>query len=162
MRTMAQQTPKDGASNPGFPVRDRGRALTACRGERGLFGLLAGILLPLLELLDEGFSLLLIGEGEPSGAVLEFERVEERPVLIVVEIVVDFLVPDHTFPSRLYIETWSAFIDLSPSHPGTGGEDSAWDPSALTEISTIFNQNVRPTRSFASTAAPCKPVYTHR
>ena len=71
------------------------------RGERGLLGLLAGILLSLLKLFDKGFGLLLVSKGEPSGAVFKFEGVEERPVLIVVEIIVDFLVPNHTFPSRL-------------------------------------------------------------
>lgn len=31
----------------------------------------------------------------------------------------------------------------------------------LTEISTIFNQYVFPTRSLESTTAPCNPVYVH-
>lgn len=33
--------------------------------------------------------------------------------------------------------------------------------SGPTDTSTSFIQNVFPTRSFASTAAPCKPVYVH-
>lgn len=73
MRTMAQQTAKDGATNPSFPVHDRSRALTTRRSERGLFGFLAGTLLPLLEFFDESFGLLLVSEGERSGAIFEFE-----------------------------------------------------------------------------------------
>jgi hypothetical protein len=60
--------------------------------------------LPLMHLLDEGLCLFLISERQTGGAVFELERVEERAVLIVCEIIVDFLVPDDTSPSRLCSE----------------------------------------------------------
>lgn len=60
--------------------------------------------LPLMHLLDKGLCLLLISERQTGSAVFELERVEERAVLIVCEIIVDFLVPDNTSPSRLCSE----------------------------------------------------------
>lgn len=93
---MAQQTPEDRTSDARFAIHDRSRALTASGGKWGLSGLFAGILLPLLELFNEGFGLFLVGEGEASGAVFELERMEKCTVLVVMEIIVDFLVPDDT------------------------------------------------------------------
>lgn len=57
--------------------------------------------LPLMHLLNEGLCLFLISKGETGRAIFELECVEERAVLIVCEIIVDFLVPDNTSPSRL-------------------------------------------------------------
>lgn len=39
---------------------------------------------------------------------------KERPVLIIVEIIVDFLIPDHTFPSRLSVEHRISISYISP------------------------------------------------
>lgn len=59
------------------------------------------MLLPLLYLLDEGFCLLLVGEGETSGAILKFEAVEESTVLVIRKVVVNLLIPNDTFSGRL-------------------------------------------------------------
>lgn len=68
-----------------------------------MLGLFTCILLPLLQLLDEGFGLLLVGEGETSGAVLKFEAVEESAILVIGKVVVDLLIPNDTFPGRLQV-----------------------------------------------------------
>lgn len=60
--------------------------------------------LPLMHLLDKGLCLFFISKGETGRAVFKLECVKERAVLIVCEIIVDFLVPDDTSPSRLCSE----------------------------------------------------------
>lgn len=79
-----------------------GRALAARGREGGLPGLLAGVLLALVHLLDEGLGLLLVGEGQAGGALLELEGVEEGAVLVVGEALVDLLVPDDASSGRLH------------------------------------------------------------
>lgn len=69
--------------------RLRARALKGCS-----FGALTGILFAVVHLLLEFLCLLLVHKGEPCKAICKLERMEERPVLIVVEWVVYFLVPN--------------------------------------------------------------------
>jgi hypothetical protein len=59
------------------------------------------MLLTLLHLLDERLGLFLVGERQPRRAVLELESMEESAVLVVREVIVDFLVPNHTLSSGL-------------------------------------------------------------
>ena len=70
---------------------------------------------------------------------------EEDAVLVVVERVVDFLVPYNATVGRLV---------------GTNLATYPVDDAALllTEISTNLIQYVLPIKSLASTAAPCSPV----
>lgn len=53
------------------------------------------MLLTLLHLFNECLGLLLVGEGQTGGAVFKFESVEECTVLVIVEVVENFLVPNH-------------------------------------------------------------------
>jgi len=58
-------------------------------------GILMRILLPLLHLLPKLLRLLLIREAESKQRILPLEGVEERPVLVILEGIVDLLIPDH-------------------------------------------------------------------
>jgi hypothetical protein len=59
------------------------------------------MLFTLLHLLNERLGLFLVGERQTRGAVLELESMEESAVLVVREIIIDFLVPNHTLSSGL-------------------------------------------------------------
>ena len=63
--------------------------------ERRCLGALACILFSIVHLLLELLSLLLVYERKTSQTLFEFKRVEEGPVLIVVERIVDLLIPYH-------------------------------------------------------------------
>ena len=62
--------------------------------ERLTLGRLVRILLPLIDLLLELLCLLLICKAQASQTVLQLKGVEKRPVLVVLERVVDFLIPE--------------------------------------------------------------------
>lgn len=64
--------------------------------KRSSLGALAGMLLPLVHFLFELFRLLFVHEREARHALLQFEGVKEGTVLIVVEGIVDLLIPYHT------------------------------------------------------------------
>lgn len=70
------------------------RSLRRSTRERLTLGCLVRILLPLVDLLLELLCLFLIRKAQASQTVLQLERVEERPVLVVLERVVDFLIPE--------------------------------------------------------------------
>lgn len=116
-----------------------------CASERSLAGSLAGVLFPVVHLLEELLGLLLIHEGQAGQAFLELKGVEEDAVLVVIPSVEDLLVPNHPPVSGLsdvsQILSTRVIIFV-----------------ALTEISTILIQYVLPTRSFARTTAPWRPV----
>lgn len=116
-----------------------------CRPKRFALGVPVRILLPVVHLLQKLPRLLLVCKGQASQAVLELKGVEEGPVLVVGKSVVYFLVP--YYPSASGLSPISS-QDWARSQ-GTDGR---------TDISTSFIQKVLPTRSLASTAAPCKPV----
>ena len=63
--------------------------------ERRCLGALARILFSIVYLLLELLGLLLVYERKTSQTVLEFKRVEEGPILIVVERIIDLLIPYH-------------------------------------------------------------------
>lgn len=62
---------------------------------------LVRVLLPVVDLLDECLGFLLIHKGQSSHAMFQLEGVEEDAVLIVLEGVVDFLVPYYSSIGRL-------------------------------------------------------------
>lgn len=64
--------------------------------KRSSLGALAGMLLPLVHFLLELFRLLFVHKREARHALLQFEGVKEGTVLIVVEGIVDLLIPYHT------------------------------------------------------------------
>lgn len=64
-------------------------------------GVLVGILLPVVHLLPEGLCLLLICKRQAYQTLLDLEGVEEGSVLVVLEGIVDLLVPDHPAIGRL-------------------------------------------------------------
>lgn len=105
-----------------------------------------GILLPFIHLLLESFRLFLVGEGQASHAVFKLEGVEEGSVLVVLEGIIDLLVPDYTAVRRL-------------QHVS---EVLGFHRETHTDMSTSLIQSVLPTKSLARTAAPCSPVYVHR
>ena len=76
-----------------FAIRYRRWRLPASRRKRCGLGLLASTLFSFRHFLEERLCLLFICKGETSKAVFELEGVKERPVLVVCEPVVDFLVP---------------------------------------------------------------------
>lgn len=67
-----------------------------CRSERIRSCCLARILLAIMHLLEKGLCFLLVHKGEAGEAILRFERVEKRPVLIIVPCIVNLLVPYHS------------------------------------------------------------------
>lgn len=117
------------------------RSAASCsrgRAERLVLGVLVRILLSVVELLLECFGLLFVSERQRCQASFEFESVEEDAVLVVGKGVVDFLVPYDAATGRLRkLDSCRERASVAP-----------------TDMSTSLSQNVFPTRSFASTAAP--------
>ena len=110
-------------------------------------GVLVCILFTVVELLLERPGFLLVGKRQTSQTILEFKGMEEYTVLVVREGVVDLLIPYYTSGLRLPVSVC----------------DFSWrDLLERTDMSTILSQKVFPTRSLASTTAPCSPVYVHR
>lgn len=64
-----------------------------CIPKRLVPRVLVGVLLPLVHLLLELLCFLLVHKRQSGHAVLQLEAVKERPVLVVLECIVDFLVP---------------------------------------------------------------------
>lgn len=65
-------------------------------GSKGLcFGLLACILFPLIHLFLECPRLFLVYERQASHTLFQLEGMEKGAILVVLESVIDFLVPDH-------------------------------------------------------------------
>jgi len=75
-------------------MRDLGSS--SCRAEGCSLSSFAGILLPFIHLLLELLGLLLIHEAQGSHALLQLKRVEECAILVVLESIVDLLVPYYT------------------------------------------------------------------
>lgn len=96
-----QQAPEQGPMHA-LSIGNRRRSLSSRGGEWSLFGIFADILLPFMYLLDECFGFLFVGEGKTSGTFFEFKGVKEGPILIIREVIVDFLVPNHTLCGRLW------------------------------------------------------------
>lgn len=67
-----------------------------CASEWCLAGSLAGVLFPIVHLLQELLGLLLVYERQAGQTLLELEGVEEDAVLVVAPGVEDLLVPDHS------------------------------------------------------------------
>lgn len=86
-----------------LPVRPSTQWRTPTRSEHRCLGTLTSILFPLIHLLLELFCLLLINERQASSTVLELERMEKGPILVVRERVVDFLIPQDAAIGRLQI-----------------------------------------------------------
>jgi len=119
-----------------------------CRATKRLtLGILMRILLPLVHLLLELLGLLFVHERQTSHTLLQLEAVKECAILVILKRIVDLLVPDNSTIGRLRLSAMYTLIGA---------------PLQLTETSTNLSQNVFPTRSFASTTAPCRPVYVHR
>jgi hypothetical protein len=125
-------------------IRDRPTA-PCCRSKGLVLRVLVGVLLAVVHLLLERLGLLLVGEGQPCLAFFQLERVEEDAILVVRERVVDLLVPDDATVGRLRSVSMSCAVWVRVR--------------VLTDMSTSLIQKVLPTRSLASTAAPCRPVY---
>jgi len=70
------------------------RSLRRSTRERLTLGCLVRVLLPLIDLLLELLRLFLIRKAQPGQTVLQLEGVEECPILVVLERVVDFLIPE--------------------------------------------------------------------
>lgn len=107
------------------------------------FGLLACILLSVIHLFLECFGFFFIHKRKSCQTIFQFKRMKERPVLVVIEWLINLLVPDNAAIGTLLPVSvrFMAQTDLG-----------------RTDTSTSFIQYVFPTRSFANTAAPCKPV----
>ncbi len=73
-----------------------GKLLTNSTLERRRLCLFTCILLPLVHLLFELLRLFLADEREAGEAFLEFEGVEKGAILVIIEGVIDFLIPYHT------------------------------------------------------------------
>jgi len=65
---------------------------------------LTRVLLPLVHLLLELPRLLLVHETQPEQALLPLEAVEERSILVVLEGIVDLLIPQHAAKCRRNID----------------------------------------------------------
>lgn len=120
-------------------------AASCCCAEWLVLCVLVGVLLAVVDLLLERLGLFLVGEREARLAIFKLEGVEEDAILVVGEGVVYLLVPDDATVGRLQRISINMLGDRRRG--------------ARTEMSTSLIQKVLPTRSFASTAAPCRPVY---
>lgn len=67
---------------------------------------LVRILLPFVHLLHERLCFLLVNKGQPGQTfwMFQLEGVEEGAILVVLECVVDFLIPYHTSISGRYVD----------------------------------------------------------
>ena len=128
-----------------LPVCDRPTA-SCGQAKRLVPRVLVRVLLAVVHLLLERLGLFLVRKGQPGLAFFQLKRVEEDAVLVVREGVVDLLVPDD-----------AAVGGLQVSADACACEDRGIQE--LTDMSTSLIQKVLPTKSFASTAAPCRPVY---
>lgn len=93
---MVLPTASTGSANRSVLLLTAERGLRRPTRERLALGIFVRILLPLVYLLLELLCLFLIRKAETRQAVLELESVEERPVLVVGECVVDLLIPQNT------------------------------------------------------------------
>ena len=92
---MASQQTADAESAVTFSAVGDRYCATTLVGAEGLRSCsLAGIFLSLIHLLLELLCLLLVHKREACQTLFEFERVEEGSVLVVLESVVDLLVPN--------------------------------------------------------------------
>ena len=88
------QTPKTAMR---FSIKDApGRQLRPSTLERCGFGVLARIFFSVIHFLLEFLGLLLIGERKPCKAFFKLKRVKECSVLVVIEGVVDLLIPQYS------------------------------------------------------------------
>ena len=114
--------------------------------KRGRLGVFAGVFFTLIHFLLEGLGLFFIRKGQSCQTILKLKCMEECPILVVRERIVDFLIPDDATIRRLgdneLLEFQLPLIFMV----------------ALTDTSTSLIQNVFPIRSFARTAAPWRPV----
>lgn len=69
--------------------------------------------LALMHLLDKGLGFLLVDKGQAGGTGFELECMKEGSVLVVSEVVIDLLIPDHAPASGRDIDY---FKPKSPSH----------------------------------------------
>lgn len=127
-----------------FPIGNGSRSLASSRCERSLAGLFAGMFLALMHLFDEGLGLLFVDKGQAGGTDFELECMKEGSILVVSEVVIDLLIPDHAPASGLHrtmhCQHFYSFLQHQYGPP--------------TETSTILSQKVLPTRSLQRTAAP--------
>lgn len=72
-----------------------------CASEWCLAGSLAGVLFPVVHLLEELLGLLLVHEGQTGQTLLELKGMEEDAVLVVAPSVEDLLIPNHSPVSGL-------------------------------------------------------------
>lgn len=100
--------------------------------------------LALMHLLNKGLGLLLVDKGQAGGTGFELECMKEGSVLVVSEVVIDLLIPDHAPASGLHATTHCQHI--------YSYLQQQYGP--LTETSTILSQKVLPTRSLQRTTAP--------
>jgi hypothetical protein len=71
--------------------------------ERRRFRTLISVLFSLVYLLLESFCLFLVHKAEACQAILQLKRMKERAILIIVERVVDLLVPQHAATCGGYV-----------------------------------------------------------
>lgn len=77
---------------------------SGCRTERRRFCSFTSILLPFVHLLLELPRLFLVHEGQRGHTLLELEGVEKGSVLVVLEWIVDLLIPYHAAVSRRNVD----------------------------------------------------------
>ena len=76
-----------------FPICYRCQALATRLRKGSRFRLAASVPFPFLNLLHEVLGFFFIGKGQAGKTFFKLEGVEEGPILIVGEAIVDFLVP---------------------------------------------------------------------
>ena len=87
------------ASQQAMLVMASGRGGGAAEG--GVFCCLARVLLPVAHLFQKLPGLFFVDKREAGEAVLEFEGMEEDPLLVVAPVLKDFLIPDDAAVGRL-------------------------------------------------------------
>lgn len=136
----------------------------AVSAEGGCLGCAARVLLAVLHLFEKEGSLLLVDKGEAGETILNFKAVEKGSVLVISPGVKDLLIPENPSVRRLFCRIVSqgglgvVSSDKVPATERAEEEEGVGEGKWRTEMSTSFSQYVLPTRSFASTTAPCNPV----
>ena len=94
MSVASQQTADAESAVTFSAIGDRYSAATLVGAEGLRFCSLAGTLLSLIHLLFELLCLLLVHKREACQTLFELERVKEGPVLVILESIVDLLIPN--------------------------------------------------------------------
>ena len=132
-------TASTGSTNGSVLLLTTKRGLCRTTRERLAFGIFVRILLPLVNFLLELLCLFLICKAETRETVLELESVEERPILIVGECVVDLLIPQNTTVGGRNVDQLD---EVGVAHQIIGEDRGALQAGVGPSVAVVWVSNV--------------------